>query len=469
MRPGRGAVATASEIISAMHEAAPAGQGTLDRDTLGELRGLTQALIAAKPEAEEEHKRFLTLQDRRLEVPEAGLDGWLGGATVLVSGGTGCIGSVLMEQVARRGPARLVSVSRGATGGWPRQPAAEYRQADIRDKAALAAVFAEVRPDIVFHLAAQRDPGLAEHEVHRTVTTNVLGTAAVIEAAEASGVSQVVTASTGKALRPYSPEVYTASKRAAEWLLSGAARRSQARYSAARFTHVVDNSLIYARLLGWCHDGIATLHADDISFYAQSALESAQLLLLAGLKAAAGDQHQDGDLAERRQPALNVHAITDLGWPFSLLDLALGVLADAGSHTPIYFSGYAPGYESSPFPGLYDPRTAGEVSPLVNAFEADLVEQADGRVADEFTATFTSCAQSAEPILALQAACQATEPEGIRAALDTLSWQILDETLGTARREALTRIAGLTGPFEDQMGPAYRRILAAIRKHAQPA
>ena len=36
----------------------------------------------------------------------------LHGATVLVTGGTGCIGSALMAQVADRHPARLVSVSR---------------------------------------------------------------------------------------------------------------------------------------------------------------------------------------------------------------------------------------------------------------------------------------------------------------------------------------------------------------------
>lgn len=459
-----------------MHEAAPAGLSTLDQGTLGELRNLTQALIAARPDAAGERRRFLGLRERRIEVPEAGLRTWLGGATVLVTGGTGCIGSVLMRQVARQCPARLVCVSRGVTGGRPRQPGAVYARADIRDEAALAALFDEVRPDIVFHLAAQRDPGLAEHEVHRTVTTNVLGTSAVIDAAEACGVRQVIAASTGKALRPYSPEVYTASKRVAEWLLSRAASRSRASYSAARFTHVVDNSLIYSRLLAWCESGVVRLHADDITFYAQSALESAQLLLLAGLSAARAAQRPASELTHlphhlphylpHCQQALAVHALTDLGWPFSLLDLALGVLAEAGSQAPVYFSGYAPGYESSPFPGLYDPRTAGEVSPLLNAFEADRVRQVPGRVADEFTLAFKPGPRSAELLTALRSACQATEPAGIRAALDALSWQVLDEMLGAVQRETLARVAGLTSPHENQMCSAYRRILAAMRGHA---
>ncbi len=52
------------------------------------------------------------------------------------------------------------------------------------------------------------------------------------------------------------------------------------------------------------------------------------------------------------------------------MDVALGVLIRTGSATPIYFSGYDPGYEEVPFPGLYDPMIAGDVSPLLNAFEA---------------------------------------------------------------------------------------------------
>jgi hypothetical protein len=470
-------LAAVSEIISAMHEAAPPGQDCLDDQTLGELRSLTQSLIAAKPGAQEERVRFNRVRQRSIGIPEAELDAWLGGTTVLVTGGTGCIGSALIAQLARLRLARLVSVSRGVTSGRPQLPGAEYVHADIRDRRGLARVFDTVRPDVVFHLAAQRDPGLAEQEVHRTVTTNVLGTQQVIKAAENSGARQVVSASTGKALRPYSPEVYTASKRAAEWLLSGAARRGSASYSAARFTHVVDNSIIYSRLLSWCKSGVIRLHAADIAFYAQSALESAELLLRAGLGPGLGASRgaasgQSGRLVRtgRRGPArdsLLVYAITDLDWPFSLLDLALGVLADAGSCAPVYFSGYTPGYESAPFPGLYDPRTAGDASPLLNAFEVASAQQAPGRVTDAVPLRFEPGPRSDAQLATLRAACDTPEPGPVREALDTLSWHVLDESLATVPRQALARVAGLTGPFEDQMGDAYRQVLSAIRQHAQ--
>jgi len=435
-----------------MREIAPPGRSQLDAAVLGELRSLTLALIAARPDAGEEYARFLAVGQRGIPVSEAALAGWLAGATVLVTGGTGCIGSTLMAQVARQRPRRLVSISRGLSNGWPRLAAAEYARADIRDPRSLAAIFGEVRPDVVFHLAAQRDPGLAEREVHRTVTTNVLGTRHVIAAAEESGAAHLVFASTGKALRPYSREVYTASKRAAEWLVADAALRGSVSYSAARFTHVVDNSIIHSRLLGWCDGGVIRLHAPDIMFYAQSALESAQLLLRAGLAARPG--------------GLLAHAITDLGWPIGLLDLALGVLARSGSDTPVYFSGYDPGYESIPFPGLYDPETAGEVSPLLSAFEAAGARRDPGAAADEFPVQLRSGPELDGSLRALEDACETGQAAAVRAALDELSWWLLDAMLKEAPHEALARVEVLTAPFERQLSPAFTRILAAVRRYA---
>src|SRR6266481_4067326 len=123
-----------------MRAVAPPGQRRLDEDVLAELRELTRALIAAKPGAAEEHARFLAIAERGLCLPEAELAGRLRDATVMVTGGTGCIGSVLMSQLAARCPGRLVSVSRGSTDDRPLRPGAEYRRADVRDRAAMDAL-----------------------------------------------------------------------------------------------------------------------------------------------------------------------------------------------------------------------------------------------------------------------------------------------------------------------------------------
>jgi nucleoside-diphosphate-sugar epimerase len=446
-------VQTAAEIIVRMHEAVPRGRQCLTDAELKRLAGLTQALLASKPDAQEEYGRFLAAVRKDIDLPGPALVGCLQGKRILVTGGSGCIGSALMAQLARFSPARLVSVSRGITQGWPRVPGAEYVQADIRDGDQLSAVFDQVRADIVFHVAGQRDPGLAEHEVHRTVTTNVLGTCNVINAAASSGVSHLIFASTGKALRPYSPEVYTASKRVAEWLLWQAAARGLATCSVARFTHVIDNSIIHARLLDWCDGGVIRLHDTGIAFYVQSALQSAQLLLAAE--------------AGARPGSLPVHAISDLGWPVTLLDVALGVLAWTGSAAPIYFSGYDRGYEAMPFPGLYDPMTAGDVSPLISAFEATGARRSCCPDVDVFPLQLAAADELDERMSTLAGTCARTEePGAVRAALDGLSWSLFDATLSAVPRQVLARAAQISTPYRDRLNASHERMLAAIERHA---
>ena len=447
-----------SEIISSIRAVAPAGQRCLDDTTLRQLRDLTQSLIAAKAGAAEEHARFLAIAERELCLPEAELADRLRDATVLVTGGTGCIGSALMAQLAVRGPGRLVSVSRGVTD-WPRQAGAEYQYADVRDRAAMDLLISEVRPDLVFHVAAQRDPGLAEMKVHRTVSTNVLGTRTVLTAAAEAGVPQVVCASTGKALRPYSPDIYTASKRAAEWVASQVAADSDMLISAGRFTHVLDNSIIYKRLLSWADEtdeAVIRLHSPDIAFYVQSALESAQLLLLACLGS--------------KRAEFRVYAISDLGWPVSLMDLALAVLARSGSATPMYISGYDQGYEEIPFPGLYDPLTAGDASPLFNAFEAAAVVGSPCPMVDAFRMDRAPEPRAVKLLTALAEACDRTEdPDAVRSALNELSWSLLDCTLRAAPSRALMRSAAMARRHSDSLGADHRRILQVIEDHANPA
>jgi nucleoside-diphosphate-sugar epimerase len=446
-------VQTPTEIIAQMRQAVPPGKRCLTSQESRRLAALTHALLASKPEARGEYDRFLAAAGKDIDLPYPVLASRLKGKRILVSGGTGCIGAMLMAQLAQAGPARLVSVSRGITQGWPRLAGAEYLHADIRDTGQLAAVFDRVKFDIVFHVAGQRDPGLAEHEVHRTVTTNVLGTRNVISAAAASGVSQLVAASTGKAFRPYSAEVYTASKRAAEWLLCQAATRGLTTCSVARFTHVIDNSIIHARLLDWRGGGVVRLHSADIAFYVQSALQSARLLLAAA--------------AGARRGSLWVHAINDLGWPLALVDVALGALARAGSASPIYFSGYDRGYESAPFPGFYDPMTAGDVSPLISAFEAAGTEQSWCPAVDTFPLQIASGPALDERAEALAATCRRTqEPEPVRAALDELSWTLFDATMAAVPGWVLARAAQRCERQRAGLDAAQARMLATIEKYA---
>ena len=195
------------------------------------------------------------------------------------------------------------------------------------------------------------------------------------------------------------------------------------------------------------------LHSTEIAFYIQSAMESAQLLLIAGLGAVRG--------------AFRIHAITDLGWPVNLLDLAVGVLASTRSATPIYISGYDRGYEEIPFPGALRPITAGDVSPLMNAFEAAGATEAPCHMVDAFPLEMRPDPLPSKLLAALEDACDHDrDPDAIRGALDELSWSLLDVTLQAAPAQTLARSAAIAGPHRHGLSPEHQRLLAAIRRGA---
>jgi nucleoside-diphosphate-sugar epimerase len=454
-------------IINEMRAAVAPGQQDLDAAAVSRLRELTARLVAdRREEARTEYERFLSVIKREICLPRERLAQRLDGAVILVTGGTGCVGSTLITQLATFRPARIVSVSRGVTRDWPRHPGAEYVHADVRDQARMEALIGDIRPDLIFHVASQRDPGLAETLVHQTVTTNVLGTRSVLGAAAAAGTGQVVCASTGKALRPFSPDVYTASKRVAEWVSFGFAASGALPVSAVRFTHVVDNSIIHQRLQDWAaSSAVIRLHSPQIAFYVQSAVESAQLLMLATLDQGPGGHGRPG--RPGTPGLLPIRAIADLGWPVSLLDLTLGVLAARDSAAPVYLSGYDPGYEEVPFPGLYDPATAGELSPLLNAFEAAAVVPSECPMTNVFEAAFAPEPRAAELGAELAAVCGETDdPQRVRAALRELSWALLDATLAVAPREALTRAARIANRHVATLTADHHQILQTIQKWA---
>jgi nucleoside-diphosphate-sugar epimerase len=436
-------------------DAVPKGRTELDYEEISILSKLTKQLIREYPDAAEEYARFKAIGQRHAHLPPETTRAWIADRTVLVTGGTGCVGTIAAEQVAAYGPRRLVCVARGVTEPARVVDGAEYLQADVRDSDALRALFDRTRPDVVIHLAAQRDPGLAETEVHRTLTTNVFGTRNLLAAAAEHGVADTVVTSTGKALRPYSPDVYAASKRVAEWISARAAvqpgRVQGARVSAARFTHVMDNSIIAERLRRWCGGGVIRLHGEHIEFYVQSGVESAQLLLASGLDASPG--------------VLRINALRDLDWPVRLLEVALGMLTETGSPSPIYICGYEDGYESTPFPCLYDPMTAGDVSPLINAFEAPFVRPGLCERVDCFEApALRDDDEVLERLERLETQCaRTTDPSALRREFDALCRSLLAATLRDLPDAAVGRALGCAERSPIPIDPAHSPMLEAMR------
>jgi UDP-glucose 4-epimerase len=121
-----------------------------------------------------------------------------------VTGGAGFIGSNLVDALLARGDEVTVvddlSTGRRENLDGALAKGASLVEADIRDGAAMTDLAGEIRPDTVFHLAAQIDVRKSVAEPAFDAAINVGGTANVLEAARAAGASRVVFVSTGGAI-----------------------------------------------------------------------------------------------------------------------------------------------------------------------------------------------------------------------------------------------------------------------------
>lgn len=122
----------------------------------------------------------------------------------LVTGGAGFIGSNLVDALLARGDEVTVldniSTGRRVNLDGALANGARLAEVDVRDDAGVGAVFADSRPELVFHLAAQIDVRKSVEDPFFDAAVNVGGTANVLEAARSTGVDRVVFVSTGGAL-----------------------------------------------------------------------------------------------------------------------------------------------------------------------------------------------------------------------------------------------------------------------------
>jgi FlaA1/EpsC-like NDP-sugar epimerase len=171
------------------------------------------------------------------------------GKRVMITGAGGTIGSELSRQMRAAG-AELALIDHSETAVYMiRQeleaagtaPLSTYI-ADLRDARRLERIFADEKPEIVFHAAAFKHVPLMEENVGEAVTTNVFGTRNLYDCACRHRVARFTFISTDKAVRPTS--VMGATKRAAEILLRRAtnARAGGPVVSAVRFGNVFGSS-----------------------------------------------------------------------------------------------------------------------------------------------------------------------------------------------------------------------------------
>jgi UDP-glucose 4-epimerase len=165
----------------------------------------------------------------------------------VVTGGAGFIGSHVVEALLARGDEVTIvdDLSNGKRENVP--DAVRLVVRDLRE--GLEGVFAEARPELCCHLAAQVDVRVSVERPEHDASVNVLGTISVLEAARAHE-TQVVFSSSGGAIygecdgpapeeserRPLAP--YGVSKLAGEEYLAGYNRLYGARHVSLRYGNV---------------------------------------------------------------------------------------------------------------------------------------------------------------------------------------------------------------------------------------
>lgn len=148
------------------------------------------------------------------------------GKVILVTGGGGSIGSELCRQIAKCAPALLIvfdiyenNAHAIALELRDRYPQLNLRVliGSVRDSKRVERVFAEYRPDMVFHAAAHKHVPLMESSPCEAIKNNAIGTYKTAYAAMRYGCKRFVLISTDKAVNP--TNIMGASKRLCEMII----------------------------------------------------------------------------------------------------------------------------------------------------------------------------------------------------------------------------------------------------------
>ena len=265
----------------------------------------------------------------------------IAGATVLVTGAGGSIGSELCRQIAAFRPRALLLVERSEAALFPIEQELIERGfhhlvvplvADVTHVASMADIFATHHPQVVFHAAAHKHVPMMESQPAEAIRNNVLGTAQVAELAYAFGVARFVLISTDKAINPTS--VMGATKRLAEITVQSlqARHHTATRFMAVRFGNVLGSSgsvvPIFARQIA-AGGPVKVTHPEVTRFF-MTIPEAVSLVLQSAARGEGGEIF-----------------VLDMGKPVKIVDLARQMIElsglKPGADIQIEFTGLRPG------------------------------------------------------------------------------------------------------------------------------
>jgi FlaA1/EpsC-like NDP-sugar epimerase len=275
----------------------------------------------------------------QVRLDEEGMQRFLAGKTVLVTGAGGSIGSELARQIARFNPTSLLLVERAEFAlfnidrelreAWPDLSIVPLT-VDVCDETRMRSIFSTYDPQVVVHAAAHKHVPLMECNPTEAIKNNVFGTRRLGEMAGRFGVEAFVLISTDKAVRPTS--MMGASKRVAELVIQDLDSRYETRYVAVRFGNVIGSagSVIPIFREQIRKGGPVTVTHPEMMRYFMTIPEAVQLVLEAGAMGEGGEIF-----------------ILDMGEPVRILDLAKDTITLSGfkpfEDIDIVFSGIRPG------------------------------------------------------------------------------------------------------------------------------
>lgn len=170
------------------------------------------------------------------------------GKVILVTGAAGSIGSELARQIAKRAYKKLILVDQAESPLYDIQQSIKCSQledmhcivGDVRNYGFMQKVFAEHRPDFVFHAAAYKHVPLMEANPYESIQTNVLGSKNMADLCMEYDVQKMVMVSTDKAVNP--TNIMGATKRMAEIYISSCAGKSKTNFIITRFGNVLGSN-----------------------------------------------------------------------------------------------------------------------------------------------------------------------------------------------------------------------------------
>ena len=171
----------------------------------------------------------------------------LEGRTILITGGTGSLGTALAERLMHEHPMKIILFSstehkqRESRRRFGDNPVLRWRMGNVRDFYRLYQALQDV--EIIIHAAAMKDIDECRRHPQECHKTNVLGTENVINAAIDRGIKKLLLISTDKAVNPTT--TYGTSKAFAEALVLDAENHTGGQdiaFSVCRYGNVIGSA-----------------------------------------------------------------------------------------------------------------------------------------------------------------------------------------------------------------------------------